>query len=57
MMAHFIISIEETQINIHFPDCKIIDKLRNIIQIELERNPDEKVFIEKLNIINNAIPL
>ena len=52
---------KDKEIVLHY--CEILiknksyDKLRNIIQIELERNPDEKVFIEKLNIINNAIPL
>ena len=52
---------KDKEIVLHY--CEILiknksyNKLRKIIQIELERNPDEKIFIEKLNIMNNAIPL
>ena len=52
---------KDKEIVLHY--CEILiknksyNKLRGIIQIELERNSNEKIFIEKLNIINNAIPL
>jgi len=36
---------------------KSYDKLKNIIHIELERNSDDKSFMQKLNSMNNEIPL
>ena len=52
---------KDKEIILHY--CEILiknksyNKLRNIIHMELERNSKDELFIQKLNSINNAIPL
>jgi len=52
---------KDKEIILHY--CEILiknksyDKLKNIIHIELERNSDDKSFMQKLNSMNNEIPL
>ena len=52
---------KDKEIVLHY--CKILiknksyDKLKNIIHLELNRNSDDASFTEKLNLINNEIPL
>ena len=52
---------KDKEIILHY--CEILiktksyDKLRSIVHLELNRNSDDESFVQKLNTINNEIPL
>ena len=52
---------KDKEIILHY--CEILiknksyNKLKNIIHLELERNSDDESFVQKLNSMNNEIPL